>query len=211
MRMDALSENGATVELDFDPDQHRYKLGSHSLLSVTQIIESAGLIDTSWYDSEDATRGTYIHEATALYDEGRLDEATIDERVAPYLEAWKNFRKCFKGTILLVEQAVCHIPFGVAGMIDRAMIEEPLERYIIDIKAGQPQPWHRLQTAGYKICWGGSPEAHRACVYLRNDGTFLMNIHPHEEDDYDRVAFLSCLNVASWRQKHDPRNIPNRG
>lgn len=61
--------------------------------SVTTILKEEGLIDARWFDDWSRDRGSMVHLATAYDDRGELDEESLDPVIAPYLEAWRKFRK----------------------------------------------------------------------------------------------------------------------
>ena len=79
--------------VDFIEEGHRYTLNGVSLESVTGILAAEGFIDTAFYDEYSRTRGTYVHAARHLDDNGDLEESTLDPVIAPYLEAWRRFKR----------------------------------------------------------------------------------------------------------------------
>ncbi len=79
--------------VEFQEDGHRYTLNGVSLESVTGILMSEGFIDAQFYTEYGRTRGSYVHKARHLDDTGDLDETTIDPVIAPYLEAWRRFKR----------------------------------------------------------------------------------------------------------------------
>lgn len=76
--------------VEFEAEGHRYGSG---LESVTTILKEEGIIDTRFYDDWSRDRGSMIHLATAYDDRGELDESTLDPVIAPYLEAWRRFKR----------------------------------------------------------------------------------------------------------------------
>ena len=83
--------------LTFDPIRHAYAVDGVPVLSVTQILKAAGLVD---YDGIPehvlryaAERGTAVHTACEYYDQDDLDPDTLDPQLAPYVAAWMQFRK----------------------------------------------------------------------------------------------------------------------
>lgn len=191
-------EVSALVEpIHFDADAHRYTVAGRVLPSVTAVLSRVGLIDATWFTEGAATLGTYVHEATRLHDLGSLDESTVDERVRPYLEAWHKFRITVSAYIEpnWIERAVCDPVYGYAGTLDRIirLSVEP-DHWLIDIKTGEPDRWHQLQTAAYAAC---VPFAvRRATLYLRDDGNYRFKTHL---DRRDIDVFRAALTVHNWR------------
>ena len=79
--------------VDFDEEGHIYTLNGVPLESVTDILEDEGFIDTRFFDEFSRERGTFVHLARHLDDMGELDEDTLDPVIAPYLEAWRRFKR----------------------------------------------------------------------------------------------------------------------
>lgn len=174
---------------------HRYvdDITGREYPSVTQTIRDAGLMGYLSSDEWYLDRGTAVHEATALFDEGVLDESELDPRLIGYVDAWKKFRtdSAFKPTE--IEKIVLSERYGYAGTIDRDGI---------DIKTGAPCPWHELQAAAYwyalcpKLlgCW--------MCVYLHDDGTYLVKTIKAKELHNLIAIFASALAINNWKKEH---------
>ena len=186
--------------LNFDPATHTYTLDGVVLPSVTQILQSVGLINFSGISPDVLQRvadfGTAVHLATALDDVGDLDEETLDPNLWPYLTAWRCFRRDEMGLqkFFEIEQPLAHPDYGFAGTPDRigAMI-------IIDIKTSTVvPPWTGLQLAAYSVL-ANITTARRIAVQLKGDGTYQI----HEfKDRKDREIFLAALSVYKWREKN---------
>lgn len=84
---------GLDTPVDFIEEGHRYTLGGVPLESVTGILVAEGFIDTAFYTDYGRERGSFVHLARHLDDTGELDESTIDTVIAPYLEAWRRFKR----------------------------------------------------------------------------------------------------------------------
>lgn len=76
--------------VEFTKEGHRY---GNDLESVTGILKAEGFIDTRFYDDFSRERGEFVHKARHLDDMGELDEESVDPEIAPYLEAWRRFRR----------------------------------------------------------------------------------------------------------------------
>jgi hypothetical protein len=81
------------AQFEFDPVAHRYTLDGRELPSVTLILR--GLDDFSNVPArvleKARDRGTRVHSACNLDVLGILDEATVDDEVAPYLAQFRKF------------------------------------------------------------------------------------------------------------------------
>lgn len=183
-----------TAALTFDPQAHEYRVGPRVLLSVTQILQRAGLIDTTWYTPESATRGRYVADATAMYDAGELDQDELDPALKPYVEAWAAFRLQAPFVIEQAEQPLHSEIYGFAGTPDRVglMGGAPC---VLDIKTGAPERWHALQLAAYSMLIG-IPGLQRFGLYLSADGKWTSRRY---SDPNDEQVFLSALALVNWK------------
>ena len=119
-----LARNGTAEDLSFDREHHIFSITStgERLPSVTQVLASEGLSpDYSWVAPWYALRGTYVHKATELSDNGKLDESTVDEEIKPYLAAYQKFRKEWGREIVEVEFMAWSKTYRYAGVIDRVI------------------------------------------------------------------------------------------
>ena len=188
-----------TASLTFCPTKHEYRIGDRVLPSVTQVLTEAGLINPSWYSPEAAERGTVVHECCAILNRGLvLDWDTVDDRVWPYVDAYR----CFLGEmgdrlhISEVEYRVMNANYGYAGTTD-ILGKWDGRPMVCDIKTGDPEPWHALQLAGYSEAYPiVRPE--RYCIYLNSDGKYGLK---HYTDPSDRTAFLSAVALVNWKRR----------
>lgn len=190
------------MTLIFDKDSHTFREpGTGKVVpSVTTILQDVGLIDTSWFTPESRQRGSYVHRATELYDAGSLDESTVDPIVRPYLDGWIAFcveviRQVGALVILAREEQVWHPAYGYAGIVDADIKGWGL----VDIKTGDPAPWHPMQTAAYwRALRPFDPNKRRGCVYLRDDGSFKYVRHTSGNDFNE---FAACVTVYNLKRR----------
>lgn len=193
------------TELEFFPEGHTYRLNGRYLPSVTHVLKPLACYETVSKDVlERASEfGTHVHLATELDDQGILDEASLDPALAPYLAAWRVFKRESGFTITSTEERVYHARLGYAGTLDRRATRRYRDA-LIDIKSGIVPISTGPQTAAYARAvadMGGPRNLLRYCVQLRREGTYrLIPL----TDPADWTAFLSCLNVLKWRN----RNVP---
>ena len=79
--------------LNFNAEKHEYSLPTGEvLISVTQVIDRSGLVDTSHFTEFHRMRRQAVHMACEYDDRGCLDESSIDPRILPYVEAYRRFK-----------------------------------------------------------------------------------------------------------------------
>jgi hypothetical protein len=179
--------------LAFDASAHRYTHNGRPLLSVTQVITEAGLIDAAWFTDEARDRGSYVHEAIALGAD--LDLETLDDRLRPYLEAHRTFVRDTGFVAELVEHRVCDPVLGYAGTLD-AFGAMGAIRAIVDYKTGPAPAWGGLQLAAYLRCLPSRYGVRRYSVELRADASYRLQ---EWTDRTDERVFLAALGVVQWK------------
>lgn len=81
------------MTLTFDHEQHSYRWDGELVPSVSRILADVGLSDVSFIPEAALIRGRAIHSACEMYDQGVLDEASVDPTIQSNLLAWKAFRE----------------------------------------------------------------------------------------------------------------------
>jgi hypothetical protein len=192
--------------LRFDAAEHRYFVGDRELPSVTRILQDARLADFSapWFTADVMERGTLVHAAIALDNEGALDYDALDPVLVGYVNGWRRYLDEAGATVLDFERPVCDLAAGYAGTLDaivseRAQLRRPT---LIDIKPAL-YPSVSIQTAAYARC---APMPHgyslpfvRAAIVLPGDGTYKRE--PLDDRDDERV-FLAAVTTFHWRSTH---------
>lgn len=196
--------------LTYRDEDHTYWLDGVRIPSVTQVLSLAGLgvPDDVPRDilAKAAAKGSFIHKACELLDEGDLDETSVPEEWRGYVQAWARFKEERVARILSVEEMVHsnpdHQPY--AGKLDRTVHLHGDDgiRTIVDLKTGSRlQPVTRLQLAGYNLCKGW--DCKRAAVLLKPDG--LYQFQSYDDGDADNQAWCSAVEIAYWRIANDPK------
>jgi hypothetical protein len=184
--------------IELDRATHTY---SNGLPSVTQILKSVGLIDTSFYTEEGRQRGTAVHAACEYFDQGDLDESSIDLEIAGYLDAYKAW-KAYIGlasSFDWIEVPVSDKAHLYAGTPDRVLTMRP--RKLIDIKTGAFQRWHPIQAAAYIACLDDPFSYSRFGLYLQLNGKYSFREFPKVEFPRDLSIWQSALNIYYWKEK----------
>lgn len=211
--------------LTFEEKDHVYRLKGDRLISLTQLLDAAGLIDYSHIDpvvlKNKAEFGTKVHEYTKWMDQGELDPPDIEQlkahpKYGPRITGWLQFREDFHFN---PDLNWCEVPcavkvngmlygmtvdrFGVLGTLEEIKAEKG-SWAVVEIKTcADKEPSHRIQTAGQAIPFkgDGSVPVKRMAVYLldkaNGSGKFYA-VEPHE-DRGDEKIFLAALMLSQFR------------
>jgi len=183
------------MTLTFDPIKHEYRKDGVVVPSVTQILSAEGFVDSRWFDEWSRGRGSMVHKAIEFYNEGDLDEDTLDPVLVPYVEAWKEFKELTRCKIVLAEQMVCSEIYGYAGTLDIfGAIDD--QEIIIDLKSGAVSKATGLQLAAYALTL---PNYHRIKRYgLRLQQNGRPSIKPFT-DRNDYKVWQAAVAVHHWK------------
>lgn len=189
------------MHVTFNAERHEYHDESGVLVpNVTGILKDVGLIDGKWFTDFARDRGTAVHMATAMHDEGTLDSATVDPRIEGYVAAWVLFRKESGFVPTLVEAVVANQTPRYAGTLDRAglMGGDAGKSCILDIKTGAIPAWAALQTAAYQRCRPNFRA--RYGIELRENGTYRLERFTN--DNVDWMVFCGALALVNWKKNN---------
>lgn len=167
------------------------------MLTVTESIRLAGLCGgLEWVPDSALQRGRAVHAAINLDERGKLDESSVDPEVAPRLASWRLWRRAAG---LIYERGEFEVKgAGYVGHPDvLALID--YEPWLLDIKGGDPAPWHAIQTALY-VAALGTTRMRRGAVYVTDDGSIARLVeHKNREDFKDGAA---AVRIAAWKKSH---------
>lgn len=190
--------------LVFNEENHTYTLDGELIPSATTVIGKCGLNDFSHIHpvklAQLAERGTMVHKITEMYDDGILDESTVDPELSGYLDAWKSLKKDFKFEIVHNEQKMYNRNYMYAGTVDRIIMVDGCLRPL-DIKTGDYKLTHDLQLAGYSYLDSDGinmSKDHGYVACIKGDGKWKIHktdIAPGWRD------FMSVLNVYKLKIK----------
>lgn len=114
-----LLRNGTPEGLTFEEETHSFTANGKVIPSVTTILKKTGMTpDYSFVDPWYAQRGTYIHKATELWENGVLDEDSLDPAISGYVDAYKACRRDFPVKVTGQEVRLWHPVLKFAGIID---------------------------------------------------------------------------------------------
>jgi len=115
---------------------------------VTEVITSCILPETNYHPYY-AERGTAVHKAIYYDNLGVLDEQSVNDLIAPYLEQYRRFVQDFQPKIVLAEARLVSPTYGFRGTPDIVALDEDGRLLVIDVKTGSKQAWHIVQMAAY--------------------------------------------------------------
>jgi hypothetical protein len=190
--------------LTFNAEKHEYFMHGERVPNVTSILDDV-IGDTAKIHRDVLRRsrilGDAVHYACELDDLRTLDEATVGYEVAGYLRAWRKFKDEHKVCIHNIETRLFHPTHKYCGTTDRVMHIDDLLT-VVDLKTGTPWPSHGPQTAAYHAVVNMKTGAglDRACVYLKEDGRYLLRFETNRED---WGVFLSCLTVYNFKRRNN--------
>ena len=192
---------GSRDLLTFDEDRHEYRLLGGVVPSVTQIlrplVDFAGIPKTVLDAKRDL--GQRVHFACQLDDEDDLDEASVEDDVAPYLSAWRKFRQDTGAEVVLNEARVADPALLYAGTLDRVMSLNGA-KWLIDLKTCISTPLAvGPQTAAYLRALGDTSVTHRGALRLRPDGTYRLDTLTGADD---WACFMACLTLHRFKESH---------
>lgn len=187
----------------FDEGPHHYILEQTGELvtSITGMLKVAKRpdgkpwVDDRWFDQASRERGDWVHAQTARYDLGLLENvADVRHEHKGYLLAHVAAMQAVRPTILKVEEPGVHSVFRFGGRIDRVLLIQGL-RSIWEIKTGDPEPSHQIQTALEALlesdsCGVPATSIRRRCCYLKADGGFKVKEHTDRRDHTEALNVL---------------------
>lgn len=184
--------------LDFDPDKHEYRLDGSLVPSVTQVLHACGMLpDYSRLDPFFRERGSAVHEAIRLDLRGELEEESVDEEVAPYLDRFRRWAAEVELRPLWIEGPLACPVYRYAGTPD-CLGTSRLGLVLPDWKAGQFEPGHRVQVAG-----GYFPLLARAAM----DGRLPLSLADLQAARMCIVPLTTDLPVPVWVEHDNHRDI----
>jgi len=181
--------------IELDRITHTY---TDNLPSVTTILKAAGIIEVGHYTELGRQRGGTVHLILEYYDQGILDEATVDPQLIGYLDAYKKALAATGWTFDRIEAPACDKARTYAGTPDRIRTTPP--RLLVDVKTGTYETWHAIQAAAYVNMLDDSFGYNRYGLYLQSSGKYQIREFPRAEYARDLSVFQSALNIYYWRQ-----------
>lgn len=193
----------------FDEAAHKYTYDGVDYPSVTTVLKPWSPISklpehVLEYGRE---RGELVHLATALDDQGILNEDVLEPEIMAFVEGWRKFKRDWRWHSDMIERRFAHKRWGYAGTMDRFGFgkrpgKRELRRILLDIKTGVVDPTHGPQTAAYaRALTDGTKDKVeiRLTVYLKPGG---YDVDEHTSLN-DWTIFVAALQWHQWRKTHD--------
>jgi hypothetical protein len=185
--------------LAFDKGKHRYTFQGRPAPGVTSALQpwtNYGLADPEALRIAQEL-GTDVHDAVHLHNIGQLDESSLDETVAAYLEGWIKFLDDTGAVPIYSEYRVYSARFNYAGTLDN-ILELGKSQRLYDVKTGATVPKTvGPQTAAYN-------HAHKEMTGKRLMRRYCVHLRPHEynvialDDPRDWDIFKAALTMHRW-------------
>lgn|SRR3990167_181921 len=185
------------MPLVIDREKHEYHVDGRKVLSITDCMKSAGLIDNVYADDYTLWVGTATHRAIELHINGTLNYAVLDPELIPRVEAWDEFIKHTGFRPLATEKAFYNFNLRVAGTLDVYGVFPDDKEGIIEIKSGDVSRWAGIQTAGQDILMGGK-QRQRFGIKIPKIGK--PSVKPFTDPD-DYAVFRAAVTIANWKNK----------
>lgn len=162
---------------------------------VTDILQRAGLVETSWFREYDLARGSALHAATHYLDEGDLNWESVDPVIVGRLRSYQKFLDEVKPEILAVEEGVVNEALRYCGTLDRRVRISGREG-VLDIKSPSRASWQALQVSMYAACFP-RPLA-RWTLHLSDERYQLIE----HKDRHDWDVAKAAITIVAWKEKY---------
>lgn len=141
-----------------------------------------------------AQRGSDVHAACQYWDEGDLDENTLDSEISRYLAVYQRAVEIEGIEVLQNEVRRYHPKYLYAGTCDKiAKVKGVMA--LIDLKTGQEESWHAWQTAAYaEMLKSETGLLARFCLYV-NPGCYTLRPHTGKGDFLQFLTLLSAYQI----------------
>jgi len=176
----------------YDDRLHLYRVNGERKRSASEIVTSDKSIDEArFYTEESRWRGSRVHRDTFDLD---LDSFTgcACEEDALYVQSYKRWRDLVCPVWESIEVPRFSFLYDFGGTADRVGLDGKGRSLVLDLKTGDPRPWHALQLALYDLLHDDLPPRirRRVGLYLRADGTIAKALEYKDPTDYDRALRL---------------------
>lgn len=179
--------------------EHIYRLDGEVFPgpSVTEVIKAAGFMGYLPEDQYYLDRGTYVHEAIALYLKGQLDFGSLSEGIKPFVDSAIEYITITGYKAEHVELSLYDPVYMYCGTIDTL----PLR----DWKNSHHQPWHSIQISSYyNLALVNDLKPELPCTVHLSDKGKMAKAEPYTAARIydDRKTFFSALHCYQWRKNN---------
>lgn len=182
------------ARLIFFDDTHTYTVDGEEFPSVSEISRFASREvygEVSQFNLDNAcSRGSAVHKATEILD--KYGKCECDEDIAPYIQAYVQFRKDFGiKDYAHIEKALAHEELKYAGTIDRI--------YTIDDKFAEAVGEHCKEFVF--VDENGKVEKRKGNFEIRKDGIAIIDLK--SSSVVQNVLALIQLNAYRLSAEHN--------
>jgi len=182
----------------YDDAGHIYMIDGLEVISVTQALVEASIIDTKWYTEWARHRGSRVHKAIELLVKGTLDTDSLDPRIRGYVDAYERFVDETGFVCLEVERKIWSPHSRFAGTLDQWGVFRGGHTALVDTKTGALQPATGLQLSGYEDGRNQETGEHTdrlLGLQLKVDGYYSIKPYKYQKQDW-----RAALRVAWWKR-----------
>ena len=184
----------------FEPIGHLYHDDAGTFLESSTTVLKAELGLYQFSSNKAAGRGTEVHKAAHYYDDGDLNEKSLTDEIAAYLEQYKKALAFYKIKVHANELMRYSRKYLFAGTCDK-VVTIAGEHGPLDLKTGSVEKWHKWQTASYYDLLAeefeklhGLKFSKRWALYVSPTNYCLVE-HKGARDFYEFLAFLAAHNL----------------
>lgn len=186
-----------TAFLEYSDSEHRYFADGREVLSVTQVLNLAGLVSPFCMQEEARWRGSEVHRLCAVSDGEGLDLRTVPSKLRGYIRAWQQYRKDTGFEPTLIEQRIDDHVHHYSGRLDRVGTRRgQTSLTIIDLKTGAVPDYAKYQLAAYAHGLRPNHVFERIGVQLKPDGKYSSKVFSQMDFNADLAKFLQMLRTV---------------
>lgn len=186
--------------LEYSDKHHKYYADGREMISVTQVLNAAGLVNKFCMQEEAAWRGSEVHRLCAEDDGQGLDLRKVPKQFRGYLRAWRQYRIDSGFSPVLIEQRIDDHRNGYAGRLDRVGYRHGQAiSTVLDIKTtktGAIADYVRFQLVAYGHALRPNHLFERIAVALKPNGTYNVKVFGQLDFKNDLVKFLEMLRTV---------------
>ena len=196
-------------KLEFDNENHIYKLDGSIIPGYSQIAKDLGLIDYSCVRQADLDWkrqvGKAVHTAIFLHNTDELDMDSLDETVSSYFKGWLKFVELYQPKILTQysENPICSFKWKY-GVTPDIVAEVKGILTVIELKTvSQMNPAIAIQTEAQKMA---IEETYKLKIKQRWGLQLIPGAMPKlevYEDMSDFAVWVSCVNVWQYKERNN--------
>lgn len=180
------------IEPKYDELNRDFTINDQKIISVTDVLMAAGLVNSKFFTEEGRVRGTAVHQASDLLIRKNLDWDSVHPKCFGFVKAAERFLLITKAIpiLKLCDKRDYHRTFKYVGKPDWFVVLNG-KPALIEIKTGESST-SDLQTAAYvELPAFKIYNPARFLLKLREDSTYRLIKHDNPNDFPRFVKYLS--------------------